>query len=120
MVDGGLSYARYGAKDMDKILVHSYYADEPFDFIRCYATRGSRGKDGKQPLKWIPLKDMDDDYLEAVLEYGGAEWHLELIRKEIEYRKTLQNLPKSGKKRSDKLKGCACYGSNSMHKCNCK
>jgi hypothetical protein len=30
---------------------------------------------------------MDDDYLEAVLGYGGAEWHLELIRKEIEYRK---------------------------------
>jgi hypothetical protein len=31
-----------------------------------------------------------------------------------------QNVPKSGKKRSDKLKGCACYGSNSMHECNCK
>jgi hypothetical protein len=120
MVDGGLSYARYGAKDMDKIIVHSIYADDPFDVVRCYATRGSRGKDGKQPLTWIPLKDMDDDYLEAVLGYGGAEWHLELIRKEIEYRKTLQNLPKSGKKSSDKLKGCACYGSNSMHECNCK
>jgi hypothetical protein len=30
---------------------------------------------------------MDDDYLQAVLEYGGADWHLDLIRKEIEYRK---------------------------------
>jgi hypothetical protein len=86
MVDGGLSYERYGAKDMDKIIVHHYYADEPFDFIRCYATRGSRGKDGKQPLTWIPLKDMDDDYLESVLDYGGADWHLDLIRKEIKYR----------------------------------
>ena len=138
MVDGGLSYARYGAKDMDKIIVHNLYADDPFDLIRCFATRGSRGKDGKQPLTWIPLSKMDDDYLEAVLGYGGAEWHLELIRKEIEYRKfkihqkesitelmnmdsySEQNVPKSGKKRSDKLKGCACYGSNSMHECNCK
>jgi hypothetical protein len=117
MVDGGLSYERYGAKNLDKLIIHNYYADDPFDAVRCYATRGSRGKDGKQPLTWIPLKDMDDDYLEAVLYYGGAEWHLELIRKEIEYRK---NVPKSGKKRSDKLKGCACYGSNSMHECNCK
>lgn len=120
MVDGGLSYERYGAKDMDKIIAHNIYADDPFDLVRCYATRGSRGKDGKQPLTWIPLKDMDDDYLEAVLDYGGADWHLELIRMEIEYRKTLQDVPKSGKKRSDKLKGCACYGSNSMHECNCK
>jgi len=86
MVDGGLSYGRYGAKDLDKLIVYNYYADDPFDLVRCYATRGSRGKDGKQPLKWIPLKDMDDDYLEAVLEYGGADWHLELIRKEIKYR----------------------------------
>lgn len=96
-VDGGFYYSRYGAKDMDKLIHVTYYNDDPFDVVRCYATRGSRGKDGKQPLTWIPLKDMDDDYLEAVLEYGGAEWHLELIRKEIEYRKTLQNVPKSGK-----------------------
>jgi len=86
MVDGGLSYSRHGAKDMDKIIVHNIYDDDPFDLVRCYATRGSRGKDGKQPLTWIPLKDMDDDYLEAVLEYGGADWHLDLIRKEIQYR----------------------------------
>jgi hypothetical protein len=29
---------------------------------------------------------MDDDYLQAVLEYGGADWHLDIIRKEIKYR----------------------------------
>jgi hypothetical protein len=90
MVDGGLDYERYGAKNLDNIILHHYYFDEVDDDswpeLRYFATRGSRGKDGKQPLKWIPLKDMDDDYLEAVLEYGGAEWHLELIRKEIKYR----------------------------------
>jgi hypothetical protein len=30
---------------------------------------------------------MTDDHLEAVLDYGGADWHLELIKKEIEWRK---------------------------------
>lgn len=86
MVDGGLDYLRYGAKDMDKVKSIALYADDDFIEVRCYATRGSRGKDGKQPLTWIPIKDMDDDYLEAVLEYGGPEWHLDLIRKEIKYR----------------------------------
>ena len=86
MVDGGTDYARYGAIDMKKIVHHEVFADEDFEKVRQYATRGSRGKDGLQPLKYIPLKDMDDDYLKAVLDYGGAEWHLDLIRKEIKYR----------------------------------
>jgi len=30
---------------------------------------------------------MEDDHLEAVLDYGGADWHLDLIKKEIQYRK---------------------------------
>ena len=86
MVDGGTDYARYGAMDMKKIVHHEVFADDDFQLVRQYATRGSRGKDGMQPLTYIPLKDMDDDYLQAVLEYGGAEWHLDLIRKEIKYR----------------------------------
>lgn len=86
MVDGGTDYARYGAMDMKKIVHHEVFADDDFQLVRQYATRGSRGKDGMQPLTYIPLKDMDDDYLQAVLDYGGAEWHLDLIRKEIKYR----------------------------------
>lgn len=86
MVDGGTDYARYGAMDMKKIVHHEVFADDDFQLVRQYATRGSRGKDGMQPITYIPLKDMDDDYLQAVLEYGGAEWHLDLIRKEIKYR----------------------------------
>lgn len=58
--------------------------------------------------------------------------YLERIRKEIslekvksfsegyrEARNTKQNIPKSGTNCEDELK-CACYGSNSMHECNCK
>jgi len=87
MVDGGLDYARYGAMDMKKVVHHAVYADDDFQLVRQYATRGSRGKDGKQLLSYIAIQDMDDDYLQAVLDYGGADWHLDLIRKEIKFRK---------------------------------
>jgi hypothetical protein len=86
MVDGGNEYERYGAMDMDKIELNYIYADDDFEIVRQHTQRGSRGKDGKQPLTWIPIADMDDDYLEAVLAYGGADWHLDIIRKEIKYR----------------------------------
>ena len=91
MVDGGTAYLRYGAMDMNKIKGFAVYDDDPFETVRKYATRGGRGKDGKQPLTWIPLCDMDDDYLEAVLDYGGPDWHIALIKKEIEYRKNKYN-----------------------------
>jgi hypothetical protein len=87
MVDGGTAYLRYGAKNMNKIKIHAVYTDDDFEIVRKYATRGGRGKDGKQPLSWIAICDMTDDHLEAVLDYGGADWHLDLIRKEIQYRK---------------------------------
>jgi hypothetical protein len=86
MVDGGTDYIRYGGKNLKKVVHHSIYADDDFEKVRQYATRGSRGKDGLQPLTYIPICEMDDDYLEAVLDYGGADWHLDLIRKEIKYR----------------------------------
>lgn len=86
MVDGGTAYLGYGAKDMSKIKSFTVYADEDFEIVRKYASRGGRGKDGTEPLKWVPLCEMNDDWLEAVLDYGGADWHIELIKKEIEFR----------------------------------
>ena len=86
MVDGGFDYGRYGAVSMDKIERIEVYDDEPFEKVRQYASRGGRGKDGTEPLTYTPICEMNDEWLEAVLAYGGAEWHLNLIRKEIEYR----------------------------------
>ena len=88
MVDGGLVYIRYGANNMDKVEPISIYADDDFEVVRKVAARGSRGPDGDKPLSWIAICDMDDDYLQAVIDYGGADWHIDLIKKEIEYRKT--------------------------------
>jgi hypothetical protein len=86
MVDGGTLYERYGAMDLDKIEKRHVYNDDDFEDVRRYAYRGSRGKDGKQPLTWISICDMDDDYLQAVLDYGDAGWHIDIIKEEIKYR----------------------------------
>jgi len=86
MVDGGNEYERYGANDMTMIEPKYIYTDDPFEIVRKHATRGSRGVDGRQPLTYIAICDIDDDYLQAILDYGGPEWHLDLIRKEIKYR----------------------------------
>lgn len=86
MVDGGNEYERYGAMDMDKIELKYVYADDDFEVVRKHAVRGGRGKDGKQPLTYIAICDIDNDYLQAILDYGGAKWHLDIIRKEIKYR----------------------------------
>jgi hypothetical protein len=86
MADGGNEYGRYGAMDINRIKTFYVYADDDFEIVRKHATRGSRGKDGKEPLTWIAIADMDDDYLKAILDYGGADWHVELIKKEIKYR----------------------------------
>jgi len=91
MVDGGNEYGRYGAMDMDRIETQYIYADDDFEIVRTHAARGSRGIDGKQPLTWIPIAYMDDDYLQAVLEYGSAHWQVDLINKEIKYRKDGKN-----------------------------
>lgn len=93
MVDGGNDYERHGAIDMDKIETYYVYANDDYELVRKYAVRGGRGKDGKDPLTWIPIADMDDEYLLAVLDYGGADWHLDIIRKEIKYREDGKNNP---------------------------
>jgi hypothetical protein len=85
-IDGGLTYLHYGAENFDLIELITVYADDPFEKVRQHATRGSRGKSGKEPLVWIKLSEMTDEHLAAVLSFGGAEWHLKLIAKELQYR----------------------------------
>lgn len=86
-VDGGLSYVKRGGKDMSLTVPITVYSNEIFEKVRKYHCRGARGKSGKEPLRWIPLCEMTDQHLEAVIEYGGAPWHLELISKELQYRR---------------------------------
>ena len=86
-IDGGTAYVRYGAKDLNKVKLFTVFADDDFSLVRQYAERGGRGINGDEPLTWTKLCDMNDDWLKAVVEYGGEKWHIDLIKKEIQYRK---------------------------------
>lgn len=68
MVDGGLDYLRRNAHDDAPYQELSVYADDPHALIRQVFKWGTRGKDGKQPLKYIPLKDLTNDHIKAILE----------------------------------------------------
>lgn len=91
MLDGGNDYQRFNiTKEPFKDL--SVWSDTPFEIIRENYHRGSRGKDGKSELQWIPMSKMSDDYLKACIKYNkerGLEdsFASEMYQKELDYRK---------------------------------
>lgn len=68
-VDGGLEYGRYGGKDLALVQTNYLYDDAPHEQIREVVSRGSRGKSGREELKYILLKNIDDEYLQAIIDY---------------------------------------------------
>lgn len=45
--------------------------DSPFELIAAKLLWGSRGKDGKQPLKYTPFAELELDHLKAILDYSS-------------------------------------------------
>jgi hypothetical protein len=68
MVDGGLDYLRRNVHDDAPHEEWSVYSDDPHDVIREVFKWGTRGKDGRQPLTYVPLKDLTTDHIVAILE----------------------------------------------------
>lgn len=92
MVDGGNEYLRRNVHDDAPYTEMTIYDDEPFEVIRENLHRGGRGKDGRQPLKWTPLSEMSNAWVEACVTYNeernmGEHFATQMYRKEIEYRK---------------------------------
>jgi hypothetical protein len=93
MLDGGSEYQRYNTtKEPFKDL--SIYSDAPYEVIRENYHRGGRGRDGSQPLTWVPMSKMSNEWLENCITYnerlGMGEsdanyWY----KKELEYRKEI-------------------------------
>jgi hypothetical protein len=67
MTDGGLSYIRRSV-NKENYEDLSVSATAPFETIRESFSWGTYGKDGKQPLTWKLLKDMESDHIYAVLQ----------------------------------------------------
>ena len=68
MVDGGLDYLRRNVHDDAPYEELSVYADDLHIEIRSVFKWGTRGKDGKQPLTYVPLKDLTTEHIEAILD----------------------------------------------------
>jgi len=68
MVDGGKSYLRRTTHKNHPYTEMSKYFTDDHTHNRKYFNWGSRGVDGKQPLEYILLKDMDTSHIEAILD----------------------------------------------------
>ena len=91
MVDGGTEYLRRGYTVADYTEM-SLYEDDDIELIRKVVTRGGRGKDGKQPLTFVPICEMNDAWLEATIQYNidygmGTMVMNRIYKREQEYRK---------------------------------
>jgi hypothetical protein len=89
--DGGVDYLH---RTVNKIPAEdlSLYDDAPHEIIREYLQRGGRGKNGDEPLKYVLLKDVNNEWLQAIIDY--EEEHrpnnifLKHFKNEIKFRKT--------------------------------
>ena len=91
MVDGGLSYQRRSANG-DEIDDSLYLHEDEYTVIRDQVTWGTYGKNGDQPLRFVPVSEMSNDHIQAVLD---TQKHMhpnlrEVLVMEREYR--IENL----------------------------
>lgn len=88
MVDGGRDYLRRNIVDEAPAEELSVYADDPHEVIRERFDWGTRGKDGKSPLTFKLLKDLDDGHIMAILDTQKqiADWTRKLFVDELSYR----------------------------------
>lgn len=84
ILDGGTDYIR---RSVNKVEAEdlSLYDDAPHEQIREVVSRGGRGKDGDEELKYVLLKDIDDNWLQAIIDYE------ELYRPKNIYLSTYKN-----------------------------
>ena len=87
MIDGGLDYHRSYVNEV-RATPLMVYADDKHEDIRegfCWGTRGIGGRD---PVKYVPLKDLTTDHIRAILEtqYQITDWLRRMFQNELEYR----------------------------------
>jgi hypothetical protein len=85
MVDGGTDYLRRNIGTYEEL---SVYDDGSHITRRSAVHWGTRGKDGKQPLVYKLLKDLDSDHIEAILktQHQISEFYREIFKEELKYR----------------------------------
>lgn len=85
MVDGGTDYLRRNVGTYEEL---SVYDDGTHITRRSAVHWGTRGKDGKQPLVYKPIKDLDLDHIEAILktQHQISDFYKNVFKEELKYR----------------------------------
>ena len=87
-----------GVSNMDRLhhleeheLLYNYFPDVDTSE---YLHWGTRGKDGKSKLKYVLIKDLDTDHIEAILgtQHHISEIYKNALMKELEKRKNGDNI----------------------------
>jgi len=68
MVDGGTDYLRRNIHDDAPYEELSIYSDDSFDVIRRSLHWGTYGPKGDQAKRYVPMADMSDDHIRAILD----------------------------------------------------
>ena len=86
MVDGGNEYLRRNRHDDAPYDELSVYSDDSFDVIRRSLHWGTYGPKGDQPKRYVPLAELSDDHIMAILDTQAQvqgqlrEWFKEELR----------------------------------------
>jgi hypothetical protein len=85
MVDGGTDYLRRNIGTYEEL---SVYDDGSHLTRRSAVHWGTRGKDGRQPLVYKPIKELDSDHIEAILktQHQISDFYREILKDELKYR----------------------------------
>lgn len=85
-LDGGLDYIRV----VGQAKPTPVFTDDPFERVRTLFCRGGYGKDRQGEFRYTALKDMNDEYLENILDSEAIpSWQKALVFQEIIFRQTI-------------------------------
>jgi hypothetical protein len=95
-VDGGCEYLRRigDCGDCEDLSLYlEKWTPEFHEKARQVVKRGGRGKDGMQPLTWVPICEMNDSWVLATIKYNtergmgiDKSWFTNLLHEEMHYR----------------------------------
>lgn len=87
MLDGGISYQRTTVNKVPATDM-SVYMNDVHELRRGAFCWGTRGRGGRQPVVFKPLKDLDTDHIQAILDtqHQISQEIRSLFTAELEYR----------------------------------
>ena len=87
VLDGGLDYIR---KSVNKVPARDacVYADDAHELIRAAFKWGTRGKNGDEPISYVPIARMTNEHIENILttQHHIRPYVREVFKNELKYR----------------------------------